>query len=87
MVSQLAPGYEMEMGPSVGGNVPALLSNGEFRIPAAAVMALGNGSIEEGSERLYDLMRSVRSQYRSAKADDIPPKAKSPLQYIKSRKK
>ena len=76
---------DQEMGS--GSSVPALVSDGEFRVPRAAVMALGGGSIEKGSEALYKLMENVRRSYRSAGVKDIPQKAKSPLQYMKSRAK
>ena len=72
---------------SSGSGVPALVSDGEFRVPRAAVMAIGNGSIEKGSDALYKLMENVRRSYRSAGVKDIPQKAKSPLQYMKSRAK
>lgn len=77
---------DQEMG-SGSDAVPALVSDGEFRVPRAAVMALGNGSIEKGSEALYKLMENVRRSYRSAGPKDIPQKSKSPLQYMKSRAK
>ena len=77
---------DQEMG-SGSDAVPALVSDGEFRVPRAAVMAIGNGSIEKGSEALYKLMENVRRSYRSAGVKDIPQKAKSPLQYMKSRAK
>ena len=77
---------DQEMG-SGSDAVPALVSDGEFRVPRAAVMALGNGSIEKGSEALYKLMENVRRSYRSAGVKDIPQKAKSPLQYMKARAK
>jgi hypothetical protein len=77
---------DQEMG-SGSDAVPALVSDGEFRVPRAAVMAIGNGSIEKGSEALYKLMENVRRSYRSAGPKDIPQKAKSPLQYMKSRAK
>jgi hypothetical protein len=77
---------DQEMG-SGSDAVPALVSDGEFRVPRAAVMAIGNGSIEKGSEALYKLMENVRRSYRSAGVKDIPQKAKSPLQYMKARAK
>jgi hypothetical protein len=77
---------DQEMG-SGSDAVPALVSDGEFRVPRAAVMAIGNGSIEKGSEALYKLMENVRRSYRSAGPKDIPQKSKSPLQYMKSRAK
>jgi hypothetical protein len=48
------------------------------------VAALGNGSTKAGSEKLYDMMHSIRSYHRSAKPQDLPPPAKSsPLDYLK----
>jgi hypothetical protein len=84
MVGSVIGDQEMSSG---SGAVPALVSDGEFRVPRAAVMALGNGSIEKGSEALYKLMENVRRSYRSAGVKDIPQKAKSPLQYMKARAK
>lgn len=84
MVGSAIGDQEMSSG---SGAVPALVSDGEFRVPRAAVMALGNGSIEKGSEALYKLMENVRRSYRSAGVKDIPQKAKSPLQYMKARAK
>jgi hypothetical protein len=84
MVGNAVGDQEMSSG---SGAVPALVSDGEFRVPRAAVMALGGGSIEKGSEALYKLMENVRRSYRSAGVKDIPQKAKSPLQYMKSRAK
>jgi len=45
----------------------ALLSQGEFVIPADVVSGLGNGSSEAGSQRLYQLMDSVRMARHNTK--------------------
>lgn len=69
-------------------DIPAMLADGEFVIPADVVAALGNGSTKAGSEKLYDMMHSVRSYHRSAKPQDLPPAAKSsPLDYLKKSSK
>lgn len=45
----------------------ARLSQGEFVIPADVVSGLGNGSSEAGSQRLYQLMDSVRMARHNTK--------------------
>ncbi len=65
-------------------DIPAMLADGEFVIPADVVAALGNGSTKAGSDKLYDMMHSIRAYHRSAKPKDLPPPAKaSPLDYLK----
>lgn len=68
-------------------DIPAMLADGEFVFPADVVAALGNGSTKAGSDKLYDMMHSIRAYHRSAKPKDLPPPAKkSPLDYLKTRK-
>jgi hypothetical protein len=65
-------------------DIPAMLADGEFVFPADVVAALGNGSTKAGSDKLYDMMHSIRAYHRSAKPRDLPPPAKkSPLDYLK----
>ena len=65
-------------------DIPAMLADGEFVFPADVVAALGNGSTKAGSDKLYEMMHSIRSYHRSAKPEDLPPPAKkSPLDYLK----
>jgi hypothetical protein len=67
-------------------DIPAMLADGEFVFPADVVAALGNGSTKAGSDKLYDMMHSIRAYHRSAKPEDLPPSAKkSPLDYLKKR--
>jgi hypothetical protein len=67
-------------------DIPAMLADGEFVFPADVVAALGNGSTKAGSDKLYDMMHSIRAYHRSAKPKDLPPAAKkSPLDYLKKR--
>jgi hypothetical protein len=69
-------------------DIPAMLADGEFVFPADVVAALGNGSTKAGSDKLYDMMHSIRAYHRSAKPKDLPPPAKkSPLDYLKKAKK
>jgi hypothetical protein len=67
-------------------DIPAMLADGEFVIPADVVSALGNGSTKAGSDALYEMMHSIRARARSAKPKSLPPPAKSPLDYIRKRK-
>ena len=68
-------------------DIPAMLADGEFVIPADVVAALGNGSTKAGSDKLYEMMHSIREQHRAAKPKDLPPPAKkSPLDYLKKGK-
>jgi hypothetical protein len=68
----------------IGKGQPARLADGEFVIPADVVAALGNGSTKAGSDKLYDMMHSIRAYHRAAKPKDLPPPAKkSPLDYLK----
>jgi hypothetical protein len=65
-------------------DIPAMLADGEFVFPADVVAALGNGSTKAGSDKLYEMMHSIRAHHRSAKPEDLPPPAKkSPLDYLK----
>lgn len=66
-------------------DIPAWLADGEFVFPADVVSALGNGSTKAGTDKLYDMMHSIREQARSSKPKDLPPPAKkSPLDYLKA---
>ena len=57
------------------------------KFPADVVAALGNGSTKAGSDKLYEMMHSIRAHHRSAKPEDLPPPAKkSPLDYLKKRR-
>jgi hypothetical protein len=68
-------------------DIPAWLADGEFVFPADVVSALGNGSTKAGTEKLYEMMHSIRDRARSKGPKDLPPPAhKSPLDYLKSRK-
>lgn len=68
-------------------DIPAMLADGEFVFPADVVAAIGNGSTKAGSDKLYDMMHSIRAHVRSAKPKDLPPEIKSPLDFLKTSKK
>jgi hypothetical protein len=69
-----------------GKPVPAKIADGEYVFPAAFVTALGHGDNKHGAEILDGLRERLRAHKRSAPDTKIPPKAKSPLDYIKGMK-
>ena len=75
-------------GDGTSDDIPAMLADGEFVFPADVVAALGNGSTKAGTDKLYEMMHGIRARARSAKPGDLPPDAlKSPLDYLKGKKK
>ncbi len=63
-------------------DIPAMLADGEFVFPADVVSALGNGSTKAGSDALYKMMHEIRRKARSTHPKELPPPAKSPLDYV-----
>lgn len=63
--------------------VPAMLSSGEYVIDADVVSALGDGNNSAGAKKLDQMRQNLRAEKRSAPSSEIPPKAKSPLAYMK----
>lgn len=66
--------------------IPAVLSDGEFVIPADVVSDLGDGNNNAGAKELYKFMSNIRKHKRGGKVD-LPPKAKSLSSYLKSKPK
>lgn len=64
-------------------DIPAMLADGEYVFDADTVAALGNGSNDAGAEVLDKMREQIRAHKRSAPNDKIPPKAKSPLEYLR----
>jgi len=64
-------------------SIPAMLADGEYVFDADTVAALGNGSNDAGAAILDKMRQNIRKHKRSAPAGKIPPKAKSPLEYMK----
>ncbi len=72
---------------SAGGEaVPAKIADGEYVFPEAFVTALGNGDNKQGSKMLDAMREELREHKRSAPTSKIPPKAKSPLDYLRMAK-
>lgn len=71
-----------------GGNpVPAKIADGEYVFPAAFVTSLGGGDNKRGAEILDGLRTKLRAHKRGAPLNKIPPKAKDPIEYIKTGSK
>jgi hypothetical protein len=60
---------------TIDGEQPALLSHGEFVVPADVVGALGGGNSKAGASALYEMMDRVRQQAfgRKKQMDQIDP--------------
>jgi len=66
--------------------IPAQLADGEYVFDAEIVAALGDGSNKEGAKKLDAMREAIRKHKRSGPLNTIPPKAKSPLAYLKGLK-
>jgi hypothetical protein len=63
--------------------IPAKLADGEYVFDAEIVAALGDGSNKEGAAKLDKWREAIRKHKRGGSLNSIPPKAKSPLAYMK----
>jgi hypothetical protein len=70
-----------------GQPIPAQIADGEYVLPAGFVTTLGHGSNKEGAKMLDAMREQIRAHKRSAPDTKIPPKAKSPLEYLKEATK
>lgn len=75
--------YVKGKGDGQSDDIPAMLADGEYVFDADTVAALGNGSSDAGAQRLDEMRKAIRKHKRSAPVDKNPPKAKSPLEYLK----
>jgi hypothetical protein len=73
-------------GAAKGKPVAAKIADGEYVFPAAFVTALGRGDNKQGARILDEMRENLREHKRSAPTSKIPPKAKSPLDYLKTVK-
>jgi hypothetical protein len=69
-----------------GNPVPAKIADGEVVLPESFVTALGGGDNKRGARMLDEMRQRLREHKRSAPNSKIPPKAKSPLEYLKGVK-
>ena len=65
-----------------GQPIPAQIADGEYVLPAGFVTTLGHGSNKQGAKMLDAMREQIRAHKRSAPDTKIPPKARSPLQYM-----
>jgi hypothetical protein len=68
-------------------DIPAMLADGEYVLDAEIVSALGNGSTKAGSQLLDEFRHHIRNHKRSGTLSSIPPKSKSPLEYLRMAQK
>jgi len=66
-----------------GHPVPAQIADGEYVFPANFVTAIGHGDNKAGAKLLDKMREEIRAHKRAAPDTKIPPKAKSPLEYLK----
>lgn len=72
---------------AIGGNpVPAKIADGEVVLPASFVTALGGGDNKRGARMLDQMRQHLREHKRSAPNSRIPPKAKTPMEYLRGVK-
>lgn len=77
--------YVQGEGDGQSDDIPAMLADGEYVFDADTVAALGNGSNKAGALQLDRMRQEIRKHKRSAPHNKIPPKAKSPLEYLKGK--
>jgi len=66
--------------------ISAMLSEGEFVIPADVVSILGDGNTRAGGSALQQMMEQIRSGAGRTNTKTIPAKAKPAATYLKGRK-
>ena len=69
-------------GDGTSNDVPAMLANGEFVIPADVVASLGNGDNDSGAKVLDEFLAVIRKHKRAADAKHLPPDSKGALGYL-----
>lgn len=74
--------YVKGRGDGQSDDIPAMLADGEYVFDAETVAQLGNGSSDAGARVLDKMREAIRGHKRSAPLDEIPPKSKSPLEYL-----
>ena len=77
--------YVQGAGDGQSDDIPAMLADGEYVFDADTVASLGNGSNKAGALQLDKMREAIRKHKRAAPHNKIPPKAKSPLEYLKGK--
>ena len=69
-------------GDGTSDDVPAMLANGEFVIPADVVSRLGNGSNDAGANVLDEFLQVIREHAQKQDPKELPPDSKGALAYL-----
>ena len=79
--------YVKGEGDGTSDQVPAMLANGEFVIPADVVSKLGNGSNDAGANVLDEFLATIRQHAQNHDPKKLPPSSKGPLAYLLDAKR
>jgi len=79
--------YVKGEGDGTSDEVPAMLANGEFVIPADVVSKLGNGSNDAGAGVLDEFLATIRQHAQNHDPKKLPPSSKGPLAYLLDAKR
>jgi hypothetical protein len=76
--------YIQGRGDGTSDQIPAMVANSEFVLPADIVSALGNGSSDSGADILDQFIKTIREHKHSNPSGELPPESKGPLEYLSS---
>ena len=74
-------------GDGTSDDIPAMLANGEYVIPADVVASLGNGDNQSGADILDQTLVEIRKHKTSNGDKGLPPDSKGALEYINIAKR
>jgi len=74
--------YIQGRGDGTSDQIPAMVANSEYVLPADIVSALGNGSSDSGADILDQFIQAIRAHKHSNAPDELPPESKGPLEYL-----
>ena len=81
-LNSLGNRYVKGDGDGTSDDVPAMLANGEFVIPADVVSRLGNGSNDAGANVLDEFLQVIREHAQKQDPKELPPDSKGALAYL-----
>ena len=74
--------YIQGRGDGTSDEIPAMVANNEFVLPADIVSSLGNGSSEAGASVLDQFVKEIRKHKHSNPPSELPPESPGPLAYL-----
>ena len=74
-------------GDGTSDDIPAMLANGEYVIPADVVASLGNGDNQSGADILDQTLVEIRKHKTSNGDKGLPPDSKGALEYLNNAKR